>query len=131
MLCQPACRQTGILLRGLLRLLLEAIEQHYQITFIKTAKYPIDIAAILYPYFIETIVSSHIREKLCRNSLKNHNHIKHFINFAFHLFRKLVKKVIEIVPVENQCSFFLHAVKLTNNGTKELFRCEKMRKWFF
>jgi hypothetical protein len=94
-------------LRGLLRLLLEAIEQHYQITFIKTAKYPIDIAAILYPY------------------------LKNFINFAFHLFRKLVKKVIEIVPVENQCSFFLHAAKLTNNGTKELFRCEKMRKWFF
>jgi predicted transcriptional regulator len=119
------------LLRGLLRLFLKAIEQHYQITFIKTAKYPVDIAAILYPYFIESIICSHVREKLCWNSLKNHNHIKYFINLAFNLFRKLIEKVIKIVLVENQCSFFLHAVKLTNNGTKKLIiRCEKMRRWF-
>ena len=103
----------------------EAIEQHYQITFIKTAKYPADIAALLYPYFIESIISSHMREKLCWNSLKNHNHIKYLINLAFHLFRKPIKKVIKIVLVENQCSFFLHVAKLTNNGTKKLIDDKK------
>lgn len=101
----------------LLALFLKTIEEHHQITFIKTAEYSVYIAAERYPDFIQAICPSHMLKELYWNPVQYHHQIQNLVNFVLDLPWQLIEEISKMVPVKNQCSLLIHYVKLTNNGT--------------
>lgn len=84
-------------LRCLLRLFLEAAYEYHKAIFIKTAKYPVNVAALHYPDLIQTFYIYNSLKIFSRNDLLCHYKEKHLINLSQGLTRYGPFKVLKIM----------------------------------
>lgn len=98
---------------------MKTVKKYHQVTVIKTAENPINIALKFDSNLKKSIRSSHVTEKLPGNSFHRSYHEEHLINLILYFLIQRLKKITEIVFEKDKLTMLFHSSKLTNNGTTE------------
>lgn len=79
---------------------LKPVKQHNELSFIETAKNPIDIRLVFNPYFVKSVRARNMLHKFFRNSVHLLYHLQYVLDFSFDLFVLFLVEIRKVRFVE-------------------------------